>query len=160
MEEIAKFKGNGGTIKVYEDRVMIERSGISALGTVGDRTYPYGSLGSVIYRKPRWYSDGYIQFIASGNTSGTHDNLNLGSIKDVMVMVQDPNVVLISGNKKEAEEIYNLIMEKIGEYNSRSGNQAVISGADELEKFATLKDKGVISEEEFEAKKKQILDQK
>ncbi len=159
MEELAKFKGNGGTIIVYEDRVMIKRSSFSALGMVGDKTFPYSTLGSVIYRKPRWYSDGYIQFVSSGNTSNTHDNLQL-DIKGVMEVVKDPNMLLISGKAKESEEIYNLMMQKIGDYNARNtGGQNAISDADELEKFATLKEKGVITEDEFEAKKKQILNQ-
>lgn len=158
MEELARLKGNGGTIIVYEDRVMIKRSGFSALGMVGDKTFPYSTIGSVIYRKPRWYSDGYIQFVASGNTSNTHDNLQL-DIKGVIEVAKDPNMLLISGRAKESEDIYNLIMQKIGEYNTRViGSQNTVSDADELEKFAALKEKGVISEEEFEAKKKQILD--
>lgn len=33
----------------------------------------------------------------------------------------------------------------------------IISEADELRKFSELKDQGIISEEEFNAKKKQIL---
>jgi len=156
MEELAKFKGNGGTIIVFEDRVIIKRSWLSALGTVGDRTYPYGSIGSVVYRKPG-LSDGYIQFIMPGNVSNTHDNLNLWSFKDVTAMIKDPNVVLFSGKAKEAEAVYNLIMKNIGEYNRGSTN--VMSDADELEKFAALKAKGIISAEEFKAKKKHILDE-
>lgn len=156
MEELARFKGNGGTIIVYEDRVMIKRSWLSALGTVGDRTYPYGSIGSVVYRKPG-FSDGYIQFIMPGNVSSTHDNLNLWSLKDVSSMIKDPNVVLFSGKREQAEAIYSLIMKKISERNKGSSSQAAPSDADELEKFAALKAKGIISEEEFANKKKQIL---
>jgi hypothetical protein len=156
MNELARFKGNGGTIIVFEDRVMIKRSWIAAMGTVGSRTYPYSTIGSVVYRKPG-LTDGYIQFIMPGNVSGTHDNLNLWSMKDVLALAKDPNILLISGNAEKAEEIYNLIMQKINEYNRVSGNQTAPSEADELEKFAALKAKGIISEEEFMTKKKQIL---
>ena len=36
-------------------------------------------------------------------------------------------------------------------------NKGSISQADELKKFADLKEQGIITEEEFNAKKKQIL---
>lgn len=159
MKELSRLKGNGSTIIVYEDRVVIKRGAFSAVGSVGEKTFLFSTLGSVVFRKPRWFSDGYMQFIAPGNTSNNHENLGaIIDIKGVMELAKDPNIVLLSGRAKEAEDIYNLILKKIDEYNSRGvSNQSNVSAADELEKFAALKAKGIITAEEFEAKKKQIL---
>ena len=41
--------------------------------------------------------------------------------------------------------------------NPNSSNQSNYSEADELKKFADLKEKGIITEEEYNQKKKQIL---
>ena len=158
MEELSRLKGNGSTIIVYEDRVVIKRGAFSAVGSIGEKTFLFSTLGSVVFRKPRWFSDGYIQFIAPGNTSNNHDIGAIIDLKGVVELAKDPNLVLLSGRAEEAEEIYNLIQKKIQEYNSRGVNsQNNVSAADELEKFAALKEKGVITAEEFEAKKKQIL---
>ena len=159
MEELSRLKGNGSTIIVYEDRVVIKRGAFSAVGSIGEKTFLFSTLGSVVFRKPGWSSMGYIQFIAPGNTSNNHENIGaITDLKGVVELAKDPNLVLLSGRAKEAEEIYNLIQKKIQEYNSRGVNsQNNVSAADELEKFAALKEKGVITAEEFEAKKKQIL---
>ena len=50
------------------------------------------------------------------------------------------------------DEIYKRIEEK-----KNQDNKGSISQADELKKFADLKEQGIITEEEFNAKKKQIL---
>ncbi len=38
------------------------------------------------------------------------------------------------------------------------GNLPIFDDADELKKYAELRDQGIITEEEFQAKKKQLLD--
>jgi predicted Zn-dependent peptidase len=50
------------------------------------------------------------------------------------------------------EEAKSLIEQKIG-----SANNIKTSVADELEKLASLKEKGIITQDEFNAKKKQLL---
>ena len=50
------------------------------------------------------------------------------------------------------EEIYKRIEEK-----KNQDSKGISSQADELKKFADLKEQGIITEEEFNAKKKQIL---
>jgi len=58
------------------------------------------------------------------------------------------------GNNNELfAEAKKLIEEIINAVNSPAKN----SGLDDLEKLAALKEKGIISEEEFQAKKKQLL---
>ena len=55
--------------------------------------------------------------------------------------------------------VYEYIKSKIKEAKQLKNNQFVggVSAADELKKFKELLDVGIISQEEFEAKKKQLL---
>ena len=56
---------------------------------------------------------------------------------------------------EEAEQIAEFINKKIGL--ARSNDPSMLSSADELKKFKDLLDAGIISQAEFDAKKKQIL---
>jgi hypothetical protein len=56
--------------------------------------------------------------------------------------------------KPWAEKVQTFITEEI---QSSKGSSSPTSSIDDLEKLAELKDKGVITQEEFEQKKKQIL---
>ncbi len=58
--------------------------------------------------------------------------------------------------KAENLEFARAIKKYITEYKAPSSTQP-LSGADELRKFKALLDDGIISQEEFDAKKKQIL---
>ena len=60
--------------------------------------------------------------------------------------------IVLSKNLKEFMEVVRKLMQK-----SKSGVSGEASYIGELEKLAQLKDRGVITEEEFQAKKKQIL---
>ncbi|MDI6643549.1 MAG: zinc ribbon domain-containing protein [Methanobacteriaceae archaeon] len=62
-------------------------------------------------------------------------------------------------NDKKLESIYNLIHDKIEESRIKSEKTTnPVSSLDELKKLAELKNMGAITEEEFEKKKKQLLD--
>ena len=47
--------------------------------------------------------------------------------------------------------------EEIRQAQSNNGNSGAVSSADELKKYKELLDSGVITQEEFDAKKKQLL---
>jgi hypothetical protein len=64
---------------------------------------------------------------------------------------------LQSVNKADAKEIADAIRAKLGRPAAATTVQAVSSDADELAKWAGLRDSGVISAEDFEAKKRQLL---
>lgn len=161
MEELMSLKCTNGTIIVYEDRVVISRKGVAAFllqGAVGDRIYYYSDLKTVEYRKPGMIN-GYMKFIIEG-TNDINAKVNL--LSSTKESAQDPNTVILrafnSKIPKESEKIFNLIMEKIKEYkNNTTKDTDKISEADEIIKFKKLLDDGIITREEFEKKKKQLL---
>ena len=64
------------------------------------------------------------------------------------------NIVLL--NLKNCEEV-SAVLKKLLDQNSSDSSTTNYSNADELKKFKELLDSGVISQEEFDAKKKQLL---
>ncbi len=163
MNELMRLKATNGTVIAYEDRVIISRKGLAAFATQGgfqgDRTIFYKDLSSIEYKKPGW-TNGYIQFIFPGteNTSA-----RVGILGSSSESAKDQNTVILRAfNKKipiESEELYKLLLRKIEEYKSVSGQGvALVSNADELKKYAELKEKGIITQEEFDAKKRHLLE--
>jgi multidrug resistance efflux pump len=65
---------------------------------------------------------------------------------------------MFSGQNELAEKIKDYIEERVQAIKARpaSGSDAV-SDADEIRKYKALSDDGIISREEFEQKKKQLL---
>ena len=145
--------GVGDILDVYEDRVVISHKGVLnflAMGIKGDKTIYYNNITSVQFKKSGWTA-GYIQFSINGGRE------NVGGL---LGATQDENTITISGNKNsEAEKIVAYINKKLAEIrNGISNTVQAISSADELKKFKELLDMGIITQEEFDAKKKQLLD--
>lgn len=157
---IKELKATNGTILVYNDRVVIKRKGLFAFvsqGIKGDTVFFYRNLSGVDYKKPG-LTNGYMRFV----TAGTENyNSGTGLFATPQSSAQDPNTVILRAfNRKVpalSEEIYNFILKKISEIKTNTVISAEISGADEIAKYKSLLDQGVITQEEFANKKKQIL---
>ena len=147
--------GVGDILFVYDDRVVLHHEGflnLLAMGVKGDKTLYYADITSVQYKRPGALA-GHIQFTMPGGKEHTGGAMSAGS---------DENTITISGNSGLlAEEVVDYINKKIREFkSSKGGNTTVIqqtSAADELKKFKELLDMGIITQEEFDAKKKQLL---
>ncbi len=159
---LMELKGTNGTITAYENKVVISRKGVFAIasqGFKGDRTFFYNDLSGIDYKKPGW-TNGYIKFLTPG-TLGTSPRVSLmGSSPESM---QDENTVILrafnSDTPKLSEDMYNLLMEKINISKSGPANSttSAFSSADEILKYKQLLDASIISQDEFENKKKQLL---
>lgn len=114
--------------------------------TQGEKTIYYKDAIGVQY-KPSSIADGYIQIetAAGGMTSSSSQYGGENSIQ-------------FSGkaNNEEAEVIVAYIRKKIEEIKNAPAGGVVqqLSPAEELKKFKDLLDMGIISQEEFDAKKK------
>ena len=78
---------------------------------------------------------------------------------NVWIAHKDENTIMFDKNQQEIfEEAKNIIENKISKIkDSKTNNSSNYTNLDELEKLANLKEKGIITEEEFVAKKKQLL---
>jgi hypothetical protein len=148
-ELVSMALGMNGQIEVYEDRVIIKRKGFSAFisqGLKGDKNIPMSSINSVQFKEANWLTNGYLQL---GLTGGSEAK---GGIVEA---VNDENTVLF---RKKSMIFFNTVRMDI---EKRMGKVIVAqsqgSFADELSKLADLLDRGILTEEEFAGKKKELL---
>lgn len=157
---IKELKATNGTILLYNDRVVIRRTGLFAFasqGIKGDTTFFYRNLSGIDYKKPG-LTNGYMRFVTAGTATY---NSGTGLFATPQSSAQDPNTVILRAfNRKVpalSEEIYQFILQKISEAKTNTVISESFSGADEIAKYKSLLDQGIISQEEFDNKKKQIL---
>lgn len=159
---IYEIDGNMGKIlKVYEDRCVIStKAGIKsfALGglmgaTRGDKEFYYSDITSVQFKNLK-VTTGYLQFEYAGSHSG-----NNFTSENSFTFSATIGTTKYNNLKETMPPIYEYILGKVREYKNQKSGTVVqqISSADELAKFKKLLDDGVISQEEFDAKKKQLL---
>lgn len=147
------LKGVNGQITIYEDRVIIERRGalgFLAQGFAGAKTIPMDSIMSIQFKEGGKWLNGFIQFGIMGGNEG-HGGVFNGT--------QDENTVIIEEKTNDDARAIKDYIEGIILNRSKNKGTAVqqASPAEELKKFMELLDMGVISQAEFDAKKKQIL---
>lgn len=149
---IFDFKSRvGDGLKVYEDRIVITHTGVLnffAMGIKGDKTIYYNDLTAVQFKKAGWLA-GYIQFSLPGG---------MESVGGVFAASSDENTININSYENEiAEKMVAYIQAKIKEARSPKVVSVSTSAADEVIKLKSLLDMGIITQEEFDAKKKQLL---
>lgn len=148
---IFDFKSSvGDGLKVYEDRIVISHSGVLnffAMGIKGDKTIYYNDLTAVQFKKAGWTA-GHIQFSLLGGRE---------SVGGILAASSDENTITINSDENDtAEKMVAYIQEKIKEARQPKATIST-SSADEIIKLKNLADMGIITQEEFDAKKKQIL---
>lgn len=148
------IKGLNGQLYVYENKIEITRKGVWAFahqGLKGTKTIPISEIKS-IQLKRAGLVQGYIQFGISGSIEG-QGGYQAANYDENTVTFLDESCNKIALNIKSYIE--DIIANKSNSQNTII--QQSYSDADELMKFKKLLDDGVITQEEFDAKKKQIL---
>ena len=139
------FDGNGRRITLEEDSVIITRKGVmGSIGQSADMTIPLDTIQTVVYRKGSIFANGFLQFGTMGGQSDA------------------TTVYFYPGSNDEALEFKNLVEKSAKEYRQKSKTNGAtviqqVSVADEIRKMKELLDSGIITKEEFDAKKKQLL---
>lgn len=146
-----EFKGSGKSIITIDGNfIRIKRKGFVNFmnhGLDGEKTIDINNLTGIQVKKAG-FTSGYIQFIFMGSQE---------SKKGVFAATQDENTVMfVKKEQKMADEIKEYIETFLAKKNN-SQVAATISGADEILKYKELLDQGIITDEEFQAKKKQVL---
>ena len=143
-------------MEVYDNRVVISTK--ATLGSLitgnisdGEKTIYYVDCIGVQFKKSD-FQIGYIQLETASalmnNKSSNFFNENSFTF-DTSVQTNE-----------KMEEVANYIKKRVDEIKSSKNAPAVVSqvsAADEIKKFKELLDMGVITQEEFDAKKKQLL---
>lgn len=155
-EKIYDLNGvRGRHIDVYEDKVVLTvKAGIGSFitGNIsdGEKTIYYADCIGIQFKKAG-FQIGYLQF----ETAGGIMNNKSSNFFNENTFTWDTT----KQSNEKMEEVANYCKKMVDEYKSGKHNKssAQISPAEELKKFKELLDMGVLSQEEFDAKKKQIL---
>ena len=143
-----ELEGNGRSLTVDDNGVHITKT--MKMGRGYDKTIPFAQLASIEYSPPGMMSAGYLYFQTIGS-SGT-------KIKDKMAMSLDENAVFFMKKYNDlALNIKSAVEDAIIAASSNGKTSPVHSDADELLKLKNLLDAGVLTQEEFDKKKAQIL---
>ncbi len=149
-------KGNNGQLAVYANRIVLMRKGVSAFMSQGigkgDKEIALSGITAIQWRNAGVLTLGYIQFTFSGA-------LDLrGGILDAQ---KDENAVTFNRKQQSDFERARALIDQhraaSAQTQAAAAPAAALSAADELAKWAALRDQGVITPEDFEAKKRQLL---
>jgi hypothetical protein len=152
MELILKGK-QGKTLRVSGDVIHIDKSGLFT-GT-RSKTIAISKVSSVEVKKPGAFV-GFIQFSISGGKARDSSFTATGGAFDA---VQDENSVVFNGNDQYqlALRIKDYVESCSSSEHSALGANSGLSAADEIRQLKSLLDDGLITQEEFELKKRQLL---
>ena len=151
MEPIKTVKGMDGQLSLYEDKICIGRKGFFGLvshGLKGNKEIYLSQIASIQFKKAGM-TLGYIQFAFVGGQEAK------GGLWQGM---SDENTLTFNTKKKskEFEDMKALIEGQIAKIKGGAVSRGA-SDMNDLKALKQLKDEGVITEEEFVQKKKQIL---
>lgn len=149
MKPVYKMKGVGELLEVYEDSLTITPKGLLGLaskGLKGAKSIPLTSI-TAIQLKKSGLTSGYIQFTLPGGVE---------SRGGVFQAASDENTFMFAGNNKLAEKIKAYIEARMRQLRS-PGVSTDNSLSDELQKLTVLREKGALSDAEFQRAKKRLL---
>ncbi len=148
----------GQVLRVYEDRVELTQEGVRGAvlqGLQGVKTYYYNSISTIQFKNCGW-TNGFIEFTFAGGNDRRGGAWS-GAANDNRFTFGKPTIGAAKKLAEEMEQVNAYLQERLKV--SKQPQQVVQqnSEADELMKFKMLAEQGVITQEEFEAKKRQIL---
>jgi len=154
-EFVVRWPGND-TVKADDTGLTISRKGLSNamnLGLTGAKKILYRSITAVQYKQDGAITSGYLQFSVLGGNEST------GGLS---AATKDENSILFV--KKDRETILALkalVEERVEEVHAQQTApvfHVTKSPAEKIKEFKDLLDAGVISQEEFDRKKMQLLE--
>ncbi|MBI4331170.1 MAG: SHOCT domain-containing protein [Chloroflexi bacterium] len=137
----------GSRLQLFEKKIRISREGwlgSFAHGLKGDKDILISQLSSIQFKRTGLFTNGYVQFVFQGS----HESK--GGLFDA---TKDENSIMFT--KKQEPDFFSIKEEITRRMETTQGRDS--SNLDELEKLDALRRRGIITDAEFEAKKKQLL---
>ena len=151
--EMLRAKGVNGQLSFDGATVVITREGFMARSTHGRSEKALGvkSIGAVQWKPATALVNGHIQFSVSGESS--KKSIGFGKSNDA---AKDENAVIFT--KKQAAE-FEAIRDAIRAAQSDTGSTVAAAPdiTEQLSKLAALRDHGILTEDEFNSKKAELL---
>jgi hypothetical protein len=154
MAAVFSMRGIQDLVEVFDDKVTIMPKGVIGFlnkGLKGTKTIPFSSISAVQFKEAGVLVNGYLQFTIPGGRE---------SRGGVFSATKDENTFMF--RKKEnalAIQIKEYIEAKTRELRvvQKTGGQAASSIPDEIQKLADLRDRGILSEQEFQSAKTRLI---
>lgn len=148
---ILSAEGRTGTVNLFENSIIIKQrfGSVQRLLSTGDHEVYFDSIRSINYKSANSLTLGFFQIVTSQNQDKPAKSGILTAPKDKWT---------VSFTKSQQPQFDKLRSLFDTMRNSKVNNTTVTtSAADELAKFANLRDQGVITQAEFESKKANLL---
>lgn len=158
---IMEINSKMADITLYDNKIKIssrKRGGILG-GIPQERVLMLKDISNVNFTPVLRFRTvyGFIQFVIKGAENRQYS----GDPREYSKVASDENVVTFGYKEMPVfEKLRDVVEEQLSLLKETYVGNVIMtqsSNMDELEKLARLRDKGIISEEEFEAKKKQLL---
>ena len=151
---ICSARGRNGQVFLFEDRVLITREGFMSFlsyGFRGDKEILIREITSIGWREPGNFTTGYIHFGYRGGQMPVRTSV----FADDSIVNNEDAVLFTDEHQPDFENLRKLLEERRADL---SRPQVITASGpsqmDELKKLAELKEMGIVTEEEFEQKKK------
>ncbi|WP_300603860.1 SHOCT domain-containing protein [Niabella sp.] len=153
MDVLLEANGYTGQLVITNTKVVIRRKGLGGIIARGflasNKEILIKNITAISFRNANWLTNGCIQFKTHGEVRCEIDNINV---------VNDANALIFTYGQRErfikARQVVEGLMDT---YAAQSDILPQISVADELKKFASLREQGIITQEEFLKMKNQLL---
>ncbi len=143
------LKHKYGIVELYEDKLIIKKRGsFWLMRSSSEKTFYFEHIRSFEKNNKRpLYDDAFIQIEIGGSGSGYQG----GSLSDNSIAFN---------NNEDMNAAYKILEASLNNYKARQVSKEIspaISAADEIKKYKDLLDNNIISQDEFNAKKKELL---
>ena len=153
LDIIKELHGVNGQIYLYKDKVIIERKGFIAKITQGffngDKSIYLAQISGIRVQLGSLLSNGYIQFNLAG---GIENTVGLREAP------KDENTVMFKKKENDLVTEIKALIEKL-KIEASKPSSVQVSAADEIRKYKQLLEDGIISNDDFEKKKAQLLNE-
>ena len=147
MEPIMSLTGTANRLDLYEDRIVL--TGVSKLSILrqgGSKTLYLKQITGVQFKGATAFGPGWLHFVVPGDRDMAPCAQGAAGNENAVLFQKKDNAA--------AEQIKKAVEARIATANTPSGQS---SGVDELLKYKSLLDQGVITQAEFEQQKKKVL---
>lgn len=142
---IGEMRFNGREVTISR---VAKATNLLIHGLDGEKSIAISAIQAVQFKQAKGGIRGYLQLTISGG---------IESRGGVIAAAGDENTLMFdAGDQPAFEKLAEAIKDAVYE-RSAPNSAAPVSVADELAKFAKLRDDGLLNEDEFTAKKKQLL---
>jgi len=159
MNQVYEIKSSDGRVmKVYEDRLVLTQKGLLGFvsrGLAGEKTIYYRDLSSVQFKNCGFVA-GFMEFTFPGSNDHVGGPIS-GTANENRFTFGRPTIGAAKKLARQMEEVNNYIQGRIGMSRQPRERIASLSAADEIVKFKQLLEEGIITQGEFELKKKELL---